>query len=81
MTIGVGLLGCGTVGSGVVKLLRQRQAEIEARVGDRVEIVAVAVRDLAKARVSELGSVRLTASPAEVVHEPVSEVRSATSLV
>lgn len=70
MTIGVGLLGCGTVGSGVVKLLRQRQAEIEARVGDRVEIVAVAVRDLAKARVSELGSVRLTASPAEVVQDP-----------
>jgi len=74
MTIGVGLLGCGTVGSGLVRLLRTRAREIEERVGEPVEIVDVAVRDLSKARVSELGHVRLTARPEEVVANPKVDV-------
>ena len=70
MAIGVGLLGCGTVGGGLVQLLGARAREIEARVGERIEIVDVAVRDLSKARVSALGAVRLTANPSEVVANP-----------
>jgi homoserine dehydrogenase len=70
MTIGIGLLGCGTVGGGVVRLLAARAREIAERVGEPVEIVDVAVRDLAKTRVAELGNVRLHAKPESVVDNP-----------
>ncbi len=48
--IGVTLLGLGNVGSGVIKLLAENADAIEARLGARVAVRAVAVRDAAKAR-------------------------------
>src|SRR5258706_3934470 len=47
-TIGVALLGHGNVGGGVVKLLADNAAAIEARLGARLEVKAIAVRDLDK---------------------------------
>src|SRR5882672_7966366 len=47
-TIGVALLGLGNVGGGVVKLLHDNAAAIEARLGARLEVRAIAVRDPAK---------------------------------
>jgi homoserine dehydrogenase len=44
-TIGVALLGLGNVGGGVVKLLADNAAAIEARLGARLELRAIAVRD------------------------------------
>jgi homoserine dehydrogenase len=44
-TIGVALLGLGNVGGGVVKLLADNAAAIEARLGARLEVRAIAVRD------------------------------------
>ncbi|GAB3999738.1 hypothetical protein GCM10029992_29380 [Glycomyces albus] len=38
------LLGCGTVGSEVVRLMRTRGEELAARVGEPVEIAGIAVR-------------------------------------
>ncbi len=40
----VALLGCGTVGSEIVRLLREQAAEFAARAGAPVELVGVAVR-------------------------------------
>ena len=42
--IGVGLIGCGTVGSGVVKLLLSQADVYEARLGRRLELRRVLVR-------------------------------------
>jgi homoserine dehydrogenase len=42
--IGVGLLGLGNVGAGVVKLLDDNASAIEARLGARVAVRAIAVR-------------------------------------
>ncbi len=42
--IRVAMLGCGTVGGEVVRLLRWQAAELAARIGAPVEIVGVAVR-------------------------------------
>lgn len=42
--IRVAMLGCGTVGSQVVRLLREQADELAARVGAPVELVGVAVR-------------------------------------
>ncbi|MFQ5479206.1 MAG: homoserine dehydrogenase [Candidatus Binatia bacterium] len=44
-SFGVGLIGFGTIGTGVVKLLRQQAREIEARLGVAVRIVRVADLD------------------------------------
>ena len=44
-TIGVALLGLGNVGGGVVKLLADNAAAIEARLGARLDVRAIAVRD------------------------------------
>jgi homoserine dehydrogenase len=49
-TIGIALLGLGNVGGGVVKLLAENAAAIEARLGARLEIRAIAVRDPDKAK-------------------------------
>lgn len=42
--IGVAVLGLGTVGSEVARIIREHQADLEARVGARLELRGVAVR-------------------------------------
>lgn len=63
----VGLLGGGTVGSGVVRLLAEHAEEIAIRVGARLEVGPVVVRDLAKPR--DLAAGTLTDDPAAVVDD------------
>ncbi|WP_433083921.1 homoserine dehydrogenase [Dactylosporangium sp. CA-052675] len=46
----VALLGCGTVGSEVVRLLHEQEHDLTARIGAPLELVGVAVRRLTKAR-------------------------------
>jgi len=41
----VGMLGCGTVGAAVVRMLHEHADEIELRAGGPVEVVRIAVRD------------------------------------
>lgn len=65
----VGLLGCGTVGGGVVQLLRANAAYIEARVGAPIEITRVLVRDPAKERVAELDRKRITTDPGAILDD------------
>ena len=63
----VGLLGGGTVGSGVVHLLAEHAEEIAIRVGARLEVGPVVVRDLDKPR--DLAAGTLTDDPAAVVDD------------
>lgn len=67
-TLTVGLLGCGVVGAGVVRLLHEHADEIAARVGVRLELGPVAVRDLARSRGVDLP--QLTDDPRKVVAAP-----------
>jgi homoserine dehydrogenase len=67
-TLTVGLLGCGIVGSGVVRLLREHADAIAARVGARVELGPVAVRNLSRDR--EVTVERLTPDPHAVTNDP-----------
>lgn len=46
----LGLLGCGTVGSQVVRLLAEHEHDLTARVGRPLELVGVAVRDVSRPR-------------------------------
>jgi homoserine dehydrogenase len=52
-SVRVALLGCGTVGGGVLRLLRDNAAQLESRVGAPIEVTHVLVRSLDKQRVEE----------------------------
>ena len=64
----VGLLGLGVVGSGVVRLLREHEAEIAARAGVTLKVGPVAVRDVARRR--DVAVETLTHDPRSVVGDP-----------
>ncbi|MEQ9320380.1 MAG: homoserine dehydrogenase, partial [Polyangiaceae bacterium] len=66
----VGLLGCGTVGGGVVQLLAADPVTVAARVGAPVQLRKVLVRDASKARVPELDTALLTTDPEDVLADP-----------
>ncbi len=69
--VGVGMLGCGNVGSALIRLIDDHGDTIEARAGVRLEVVAVAVRDVARDRDVPLPAARFTDDPAAVVGRPV----------
>jgi homoserine dehydrogenase len=69
--IGVALLGLGNVGGGVTKLLKDNAAAIEGRLGARLDVRAICVRDPDKAkRVVEVDRQLLTTDFAAVVRRP-----------
>lgn len=43
--IEVGLLGCGTVGTGIVRILAENRADIIARLGSEIAVTSILVRD------------------------------------
>ena len=49
-TVGVALLGMGTVGAEVLRLLEERADEFAERIGGKLEVRGIAVSDLAKPR-------------------------------
>ncbi|HWN97985.1 MAG TPA: homoserine dehydrogenase [Blastocatellia bacterium] len=63
--ITVGIIGLGTVGSGVAKLLGN---------DPRFRVKWVAVRDKSKPRDADLTAIRITDQPAEVVNDPETEI-------
>lgn len=65
--IRLGLLGCGTVGSALARLLAERHDEIAERLGVDLSISRVAVRDLAKSRDVGIDSTVFTDDPGAVV--------------
>ncbi len=72
--IRVGLLGLGTVGSGVHQVLIANREEIRRRAGRDIEIARIAVRDVAKARRLVGDRVPITDDPYEIVLDPEIDV-------
>ncbi|HEY1294435.1 MAG TPA: homoserine dehydrogenase [Chloroflexota bacterium] len=71
--LGVGLLGLGTVGSGVARVLLAKSAQLERRIGRPVLIQKVLVRDPSRPRDVTI-DVPLVTDPASVVDDPNVEV-------
>ena len=65
-SIGLGLLGCGTVGQSFCQLIEAQRDEIERRTGLRLEVRRIAVRDTSKSR-EGVDSALLTDSIQEVI--------------
>src|ERR687892_1399267 len=66
----LGILGLGTVGSGVVKILRQNRPVLERRVGIPLHIKHIAVRDPQAKRATDVEPVLLTTDPWGLVRDP-----------
>ena len=69
-TLNVGLLGCGTIGGSVVRLLAEHGDDIALRAGCRVEISKVADRNQATWSDLPLDPSRLTTEAADVLNDP-----------
>lgn len=67
-TIRVGMLGLGTVGSGVYEVLRSDPSMLARKVGAPVEIVKILVRDPAKNRGLDVPDGILTTSPEDIIN-------------
>jgi homoserine dehydrogenase len=72
--IKVGILGFGTVGSGTVKILQENADAISARIGAKLVVSRVAVRDLSKPRDVVFASSAITDDPREVTDDPEIEI-------
>jgi homoserine dehydrogenase len=69
--IRLGLAGFGTVGSGLAKILDMNAGRIEKRLGRKIEIGKVLVRDLNKKRAFDPGpGVAFTADPEDLINDP-----------
>ncbi len=88
-TLKVAVLGCGAVGSQVVRLLTEQHDDLAARVGARVELVGVAVRRLDAPREIDVPEGLLTTDAAglvarddvDVVVEVIGGLEPARSLI
>ncbi len=85
----VAVLGCGSVGSQVVRLLHEQADDLEARVGARIEVAGVAVRRIDAPREVEVPDGLLTTDSAglvaredvDLVIETIGGIEPARSLI
>ncbi|HYU85439.1 MAG TPA: homoserine dehydrogenase, partial [Kribbellaceae bacterium] len=66
----VALLGCGVVGTEVVRILTEQSADLAARVGAPLEIAGIAVRRPARARDVAVDPALITTDAQALVTRP-----------
>jgi len=72
--IRIGLIGCGVVGQGIMRLLKENAASIQARLGGTIEVRRIAARTPRKDRGPYVPTELLTYDPEEVVNDPSVEL-------
>ncbi|MGU3473005.1 homoserine dehydrogenase [Paenibacillus sp. D51F] len=70
----VGLLGLGTVGTGVVRIVEGHQADLRSQVGSPIEIEKVLVQNVEKTRAIGIDAAKLTTDPWEIIRNPEIDV-------
>ena len=70
LSVGIGLLGCGTVGAKVAERLLHERDAIERRSGIRYELRAIAIRNPEKSRPSTIDARLFTTDARDVVEDP-----------
>jgi homoserine dehydrogenase len=66
----IGMLGCGVVGSGLLRLLRERERDVTRASGGPFRLTRVAVAQPGKQREVDLGGAVVTAEPMSVADAP-----------
>lgn len=69
-SISIGLLGLGTVGSGVVKIIKDHQDKLQHQVGCPILIKKILVKDLHKKRSVDVSPELLTTKVEDVIDNP-----------
>ncbi|MBP1156568.1 MULTISPECIES: homoserine dehydrogenase [unclassified Paenibacillus] len=72
--IKVGLLGLGTVGTGVVRIVENHQHDLLSQSGSPIEISKILVQDKSKARNISVSPDALTENPWDVIENPEIDV-------
>ena len=72
--IKVGLLGLGTVGTGVVRIVEGHQEDLSNQAGSPISISQILVKDRNKGRNLPIDSSKLTEDPWEIVRNPEIDV-------
>lgn len=72
--IRIGLIGFGTIGTGVIKLLQRHQGQIRARLGARLVLARVADIELRRDRGVRVDRKLLTSDAGEVLRDPTIDV-------
>jgi len=72
--IKVGLLGLGTVGTGVVRMVENHQEDLKKQVGSEIDIVKILVSNINKQRSIAIEKSKLTEDAWEVVRHPEIDV-------
>ncbi|MFL5121514.1 MAG: homoserine dehydrogenase [Microvirga sp.] len=72
--VGIGVAGFGTVGGGVLSILKRHQREIEARLGARIVVRKVVLRDEAKERATDIEPGVVTTRMRDLLDDPRIEV-------
>jgi len=68
--IKVGLIGLGTVGSGVVKVLERNRNLITSRLGARIKLSKIAVRNISAPRKVDVDASLLTSKVRDILEDP-----------
>lgn len=72
--ISVGLLGLGTVGSGVVQIIENHQDKLVHQVGCPVKVKTILVQDIEKERTVHTGDAKLTTNIDDILQDPEIDV-------
>ncbi|MEH7344391.1 homoserine dehydrogenase [Bacillus sp. JJ1532] len=72
--ISIGLLGLGTVGTGVVTIIENHQDKLMHQIGCPVKVKKILVKDLNKARSVEIAADKLTTDPEDIINDPEIDV-------
>lgn len=72
--IKVGLLGLGTVGTGVVRIVDMHQEDLSGQVGSPIVIEKISVKDREKVRNIPIDPSKLTDDPWDVIRDPEIDV-------
>lgn len=72
--IKVGLLGMGTVGTGVLRIVEGHQDDLQKQVGSPIRIEKVLVQDKSKTRRYAIESGRLTEDARDIINDPAIDV-------
>lgn len=67
--INIGLLGLGTVGSGMVKILQMNKEQVTYRAGAEIRVKKILVRDKQKAREADVSPEVMTTDPADILND------------
>ncbi len=68
--INLGLIGFGNVGSGVVKILRERKALLSKKIGLEIEVKKICDKDLSSKRDVSIDKNLLTSNAKEIIDNP-----------